>query len=340
MQPDLIDTAEQNVRGILALALEHEPARAAVIVYDRQCDLTMGIADAYRRCLPGAMVLDHDSIGATSVLDGLAQLTEGDLVVLIQTSRFRMETFRLRIELFRRSLKVIEHPHLGRMAAAEAVTYVDSLAYDRDYYRGVGQALQQRINQSRRGVLQGDGEQLVFSAGFEDAMLNVGDYSQMKNVGGQFPIGEVATESKRLEDLNGRVRIHAFGDREFHVNRPAEPITLVIEQGRVVEVIDSTPEFDEVLTEIRADEGEVFVREFGLGLNRAMTRERTVADIGSYERMCGVHLSLGSKHHIFKKPGIKKKLTKHHVDVFAVTDALRLDDEVVFQDGAWTVGVK
>jgi len=339
MESSILDSAERNVSEILAHAVMHGPDDPAVVVYDRQSDLSIGLAEAYKRCLPKANVLDYDTIDSNQILDRFKELTGGDLVVLIQTTRFRMDDFRLRIELFRRDLKVIEHPHLGRMTESAVETYVDSLAYDPNYFRGVGRALAQRIDQAKKGVIEGDGEKLVFGDGFEKAMLNVGDYAKMKNVGGQYPIGEVVTEAKCLEDLNGRVRIHAFGNRDFQVDQPPVPITLVIEKGRIIGTEDSTPEFDLVLANIRADEhGEVLVREFGMGLNRAFTRERIVADIGSYERMCGVHLSMGAKHHVYKKPGIKKKHVRHHVDVFVVADALSFDGEVVYSGGSWTVG--
>ena len=66
-------------------------------------------------------------------------------------------------------------------------------------------------------------------------------------------------------------------------------------------------------------------------------RERIVNDIGTYERMCGIHLSLGAKHHAYKKPGIKKKFAKHHVDVFLVVDEFFLDGMKVYRDGEWCV---
>ena len=88
----------------------------------------------------------------------------------------------------------------------------------------------------------------------------------------------------------------------------------------MVEAIDSTPEFDEVLAIIRRDEGEVWVRELGFGMNRAFTRERRVDDIGTYERMCGIHLSLGAKHGVYAKPGFKRKDARYHIDVFVVTE--------------------
>jgi hypothetical protein len=101
--------------------------------------------------------------------------------------------------------------------------------------------------------------------------------------------------------------------------------------------VDSTPELEKVLANIRADEGEIWVRELGFGLNRAFTPERRVRDIGTYERMCGIHLSLGAKHAVYHKPGFSKRSGRHHVDVFAVTEAVYLDGERVFRDGGWTV---
>ena len=114
-------------------------------------------------------------------------------------------------------------------------------------------------------------------------------------------------------------------------------MTLIVERGRVVGTENATPAFQEVLDKITADEGEVWVRELGFGLNRAFTRERRVDDIGTYERMCGIHLSLGAKHGVYPKPGFKRKDERYHVDIFAVTEAVDLDEELVYRDGAWLV---
>ena len=160
----------------------------------------------------------------------------------------------------------------------------------------------------------------------------------MQNKGGHFPIGEVFTESQDLAAVNGKVRVFVFGDTSFLVNRPPQPITLVVEQGQVVAALDSTPEFDAVLDKIRADEGVVWVRELGFGMNRAFSKECMVSDIGTYERMCGVHLSLGAKHGSYAKPHIKRGEGKYHIDVFAQTESVTLGDEVVYRDGAWCVG--
>lgn len=332
---DAINTLTKNVSDILQIVIEYSLSHTAVVVFDSQCELAVALATSYRHCLPSALFINFDQVSPEAVLAAFKPLKASDLVVLIQSTSFRLEAFRIRVELFKRSLKVIEHVHLSRMPGAQALDYIASLAYDPEYYRGVGKALKQRIDRAQSGIVDSGGEQLIFGSPFESAKLNVGDYSEMKNVGGQFPIGEVFTEAQDLEAVNGRVRIFVFGDTSFKVNRPATPITLVISKGRVTNAINSTAEFDKVLSLIRADEGEVWLRELGFGMNRAFTRERIVDDIGTYERMCGIHLSLGAKHGVYNKPNLKRKDTKYHVDVFAVTDSVLLDDEVVYRNGAW-----
>ena len=331
------EATEQNLRDVLTYAFEHSEDQAAVVVADAGCELARVLGESYRRVLPAATFVAFDEVAPDEVLASFEPLRPGDLVVLVQSTSFRLDAFRIRVELFRRGLKVIEHPHLARMEGAESLLYLDSLAYAPSYYRGVGHALRERLDRAAAGVLESGEAELEFTAGFEPARLNVGDYRELKNVGGQYPIGEVFTESRDLEAVSGRVRIALFGDLDFSVNRPPHPITLVVERGRVVDTLDSTPEFDRVLASIREDEGEIWLRELGLGLNRAFSLERTVKDVGAFERMCGVHLSLGSKHAVYSKPNINKKTARQHVDVFVETTALRLDGEELFRDGSWLV---
>ncbi|WEF33016.1 hypothetical protein [Pseudoduganella chitinolytica] len=333
-----LDTAARNVADLLAFAIEYTPAQAALVVHDSRSELNAVLTQAYRRALPDAAFIDFDSTGPEQVLAAFERLRAGDLVVLVQTTSFRLNDYRIRMELFKRSLKVIEHMHLSRMPGEQGLHYIDALAYDPAYFRGVGHALKARIDAAAGAVVDsGAGHELVFASAFEEAKLNIGDYSAMKNVGGLFPIGEVFTEARDLEAVNGRVRVFVFGDTSFHVNRPASPITMIVEQGRVTGAENSTPAFDAMLETIRAHEGEVWVRELGFGMNRAFSFTRTVDDIGTYERMCGIHLSLGAKHGQYQKPQFKRKDARYHVDVFAVTEGVYLDGERIYADGAWTV---
>jgi aminopeptidase len=333
----LLETAVGHVADIVALAIVHDHAVPTLIVSDDQCELALVLASAYRTVLPAAKCILFEEGAHAAVMNEFDSLPAGALVVLIQSTSFRLEAYRIRIELFRRGLKVIEHPHLSRMQGAEVQTYVEALAYDASYLRGTGVKLKAMIDTASRATVVSAGHQLTFAAGLEPAKLNVGDYTGMVNVGGQFPIGEVFTESRDLECVNGSVAIFVFGDTQFSVNAPDKPITLVIEKGKVVNVVNSTDEFDRVLEQIRNDEGQVWLRELGFGLNRAMTRDRRVRDIGTYERMCGVHLSLGAKHGVYKKPIINHKEARYHVDVFAVVDQVWLDDQQVFAGDRWVV---
>lgn len=335
LPPQAIDSAQQHVRDVLALAIEYTPAHAALIVADQRSALALALTEAYRRCLPNARFIDFDAVEPGHVMAAFAELAAQDLVVLIQSTNFRLEAFRIRIELFKRDLKVIEHVHLSRMPGAEGLHYIAALAYDAAYYRVLGLALKARIDRASSATLDSGGQLLEFSSPFEPAKLNTGDYRAMKNVGGQFPIGEVFTEARDLEAVNGRVRFFVFGDTAFMVNRPPQPITLVVERGRVTGVIDGSPEFLTLLATIRAHEGDVWLRELGFGMNRAFSQQRSVSDIGTYERMCGIHLSLGAKHGVYSKPNFKRKDARYHIDVFAVTHAVYLDQQLIYRDGAW-----
>ena len=327
--------ATTHLRDVLAHAVEHGPGHAALVVHDSRTPLARALTEGYRRNLPGAAFIDFEAATPDAVLTAFRAMAPKDLVVLVQSTNFRLDGFRIRVELFKLGLKVIEHVHLSRMPGIQGEHYIDALAYDPAYFRGTGRALKERIDRAPHGRVVGGGETLTFASPFEPAKLNIGDYSDMKNVGGQFPIGEVFTEALDLEAVHGRVQIHVFGDTSYRSNRPDVPVTLVIEAGRVVATENATPAFQQVLDNIRADEGEVWVRELGFGLNRAFTRELRVDDIGTYERMCGIHLSLGAKHGVYPKPGFKRKDARYHIDVFAVTDAVFLGDEQVYAEGRW-----
>lgn len=326
-----------HIGDILRVCFEHTSAQTVLIVSDDRCELAKILTKAYVENLPAAKHISFDQVAPEIILQSFEELKEKDLVVLIQSTSFRLNEFRIRVELFKRKLKVIEHPHLARMTGHEIDYYIDSLAYDPDYFRTVGPKLKEHIDVAKKTIVNSGGVELVYDGELESSKLNIGDYRVMNNAGGQFPIGEVFTEAKDLESVNGKINIFAFGDGNFKVNIPAKPITMIVEKGQVVRAENSTPEFDSIMTQIRESDGAIWLRELGFGLNRAFTRDRTVCDIGTYERMCGIHLSLGNKHATYKKPNFKQRSPGFHLDVFAVTESVLLDDKVVYQNGQWTV---
>ena len=331
------EKASENIRGIIKDVFEHTDEQNAVVVYDTNSVISNILYNAYKEALPNAIFIDFNATEAEKILEILKSLQESDFVALIQSTNFRLDAFRIRVELFKQKIKVIEHPHLSRMDESEVPCYIDSLDYDKEYYREVGQALKAKIDTSSSAIIESQGEYLYYDCAFETAKLNIGDYAPMVNTGGQFPIGEVFTEAKDLESLHGRVKIFIFSDTSYQINKPRTPATLIIEKGQVIATENTTPAFDEVLDLIREGEGTIWVRELGFGLNRAFSKTRTVSDTGTYERMCGVHLSLGKKHGMYGKPGFKRGDGKFHVDVFVDTTTVKLDEEIIFKDERWSV---
>jgi hypothetical protein len=331
-----------NIHDIVTLAMDCVLDHGAFLVYDEQSDMARFLGTAYRTVLPNAVALNFDQTTAEAILSTVDALAPTTLVVLIQSTSFRLNEFRFRVELFKRGLKVIEHPHLARIREEEQEIYVDALAYDPIYYRSIGPALKTRIDRAQRiKVICASGAdcnetELIYDASFEAAKLNIGDYRGMKNIGGQFPIGEVFSEPKELRAVNGTLQIFAFGDTNFTVHAPDWPFSVVIEKGILVSSPDAPKAFQTVLDRIRAEEQEVWVRELGFGLNRALTRERRLNDIGTYERMLGIHLSLGAKHALYAKPGFPKR-GKFHVDIFAAVERVEIDGEKVFEGGQYCV---
>src|SRR3954468_15538606 len=115
--------AVRNVGDSLAIALEYNAAQGALVIADERSSLARLLVHAYRACLPGATLLLFDEVGPDVVKAAFARLREHDLVVLIQSSVFRIPEFRTRVELFKQGIKVIEHSNLERVAEADIEHY-------------------------------------------------------------------------------------------------------------------------------------------------------------------------------------------------------------------------
>src|SRR4051812_40062293 len=156
----LLPVARAHVRDILEHAILHAPGQPALVVSDANSGLARILTEAYRECLPDAVQLCFDSVPAAQILEAFRALKPGALVVLIQSTSFRLGEFRIRVELFKQGLKVIEHPHLARMPEPEYAAYVDALAYDPAYYRVLGAELKRRIDCAPGAVVRSGGESL------------------------------------------------------------------------------------------------------------------------------------------------------------------------------------
>ncbi len=332
----LIKTATKNVSDIITIALEHTATHRALVVYDTENELTRIITEAYRNVLPGAQFIDFNTKTKDEIIDLFNTLSPRDLVVLIQSTDFRLNEFRIRIQLFNRKLKVIDHLHLYRNTPDSWETYINALEYDPTWYRVVGPKLKGILESAQTLRICADGAELIVTGGLEVPKLNIGDYSGMENIGGTFPIGEVFTEAKDLSAMNGSFMIYAFANNDFHIAMH-EPFRVDITDGLVSGWGDNTPQaFIGVVTQVRSNE-QALIREIGFGLNRAITREHYLKDITAFERIYGMHFSLGEKHTVYKKQGISADKTRYHVDLFPVISQVYLDEELIFDNGRYLV---
>lgn len=334
MDKELITLATKHVRDVVEIAIEHDPAQQVIVIYDTDSDLANVLFIAYQTVFPHAAFIDFNKVDKQVVLDAIAGLSAKDLVVLVQSMDFRLNEFRIRIHLFEREIKVIDHQHLSRNTPNSYHTYIGALAYDTEWYRGVGHRLKDKLAQTTKLQIRCAGTELVVPSGLEDPKPNLGDYRGMKNIGGTFPIGEVFTEAKDLTSTNGSLMIYAFADTDFNIVMH-EPFRIDIKDGIVVSWGDNTPQaFVDVIEKIKTNERPL-LREIGFGMNRAITRENYLKDITAYERILGLHVSLGEKHTVYKKEGITAKETRFHVDLFLDTEQVLADGTELFKNGSY-----
>ncbi|OGG61543.1 hypothetical protein A3C87_02760 [Candidatus Kaiserbacteria bacterium RIFCSPHIGHO2_02_FULL_49_34] len=332
MELSLEEIARQNVSHIVTQALQHTSAQKAVIIFDTQFGLTRMVANAYRVMLPDAVRIDFDMSSKEEILAAFDLLSPGDLVIMVQSTNFRLNDFRIRLHLFAKKLKVIEHARLARNTEETWATYIHALAYDQTWYHETGHGLKNILDSAQELRYESGDAVLVVKDGLEAASLNIGDYTGMENVGGSFPIGEVFTEAKDLTKLNGSVYIDIFADTNFEIEKH-EPFRVDIAEGLIVGYGENTPQlFKDIIEKIKEEERPI-IRELGFGLNRAITRENFLNDITAFERNLGMHFSIGEKHSIYKKPGIKAYKARYHIDVFPVIDRVLADGVVIFEDG-------
>lgn len=331
----LLPDAIKNVGIIVREAIRHPADAPALVVFDLQSPLSRLLAEAYRQVLPHARFVDFDQAGVDATKDALNACVAGELAVLIQSANFRLNEFRIRIELFARGLKVVEHVHVNRIPPAQEALYIASLGFHPERDGVVGARLKERLERCGGARVLSAGAELRYDTGMETAKLNTGNYAGVKNVGGTFPIGEVFTEPKDLTKVNGTVMIFGYAPDD-HLVRIVTPFRLIIQDGLVTDWSDAPADFAQVM-ELVAGHEKPLVREFGLGLNPAMDRHRVVDDITAYERMTGVHLSLGAKHPIYAKPGLSRKEGRYHIDVFVDAQQVFLGEECVFANGTYVI---
>lgn len=341
MPTDQKTLALEAVHVMVEEAIRQTPEEGMWILADDEHELTRVLALAYREAFPWAVYRAWNAGEPEQIKEEIRNLKPGTLVVLVQSMNFRLDAFRIRMELFARGLKTIEHVHLARMRTEEEqVRYLEGIRVRPQYFTTQAQWLTEQIARAEwLEVESGSGSVLRFESALEPAKPNIGDYSEMKTVGGTFPIGEVFTEAKQVFKTNGEVSVFAFANPQFEMEA-FEPFAVRVVDG-IVEVQGHEPAmFQNTMAQIKELERAV-VREIGFGLNPAFGKQKYVADVTAFERQRGLHLSIGEKHSVYHpKPDlIKRDHARFHVDVFVDVKRVRTHDTILYEDGDWRTGL-
>lgn len=266
----------------------------------------------------------------------LISLQKWSIVILVQSTNFRLSTFRIRLELFHLGIHVVEFNHLAYIKENEFDTFTASLSYNTPEYvrlQNVFQWYSEWVDSTRIQSVNWD---ILTFWPLEKIRGNTGDYSQSENKGWTFPIWETFTEAINLSSVNGRCLIDTYPREDFSVEI-CEPFELNIQSGRVLPSIHFPPAFAKLYDWIVQFEWEVMVRELGFGLNTAISTTTPLSDINFHERKIWVHLSLGKKHGIYGKKLPKTDIQRFHIDVFIALDAVYIGENRIFADGKWIV---
>lgn len=271
-----------------------------------------------------------------SIKNELTSLPKNALVILVQSTNFRLSTFRIRLELFHRGIHVVEHNHLAYIKESEFDTFIESLKYRTDEYLRLEHAFDVLLKKSdETKIISNNGSVLAFWP-LENIRGNTGDYTGIENKGWTFPIWEIFTEAIDLQDVSGRCQIDTFPNEDFSINI-CDPFELVIEKWRVLPSQHFPPAFQRLYDFVVQFEWEVLVRELGFWLNPAISTTTPLSDINFHERKVGVHLSLWKKHGIYGKKLPKSEIQRFHIDVFVALKSVYLGETEVFRDGKWII---
>ncbi|MBM3282535.1 MAG: hypothetical protein FJY86_04330 [Candidatus Diapherotrites archaeon] len=344
MDGPLFARLAQNTSDIVFKHFATKPENHVMIIYDTQCELSRNLKEAYEKALHSHVkksFVDFDSHPVEEIEACAGSLHVNDVVILIQSLSFRVSVYRWRLELFDKGLKVGEHVRLSQILAHEIPNYVSCLTYDYLHTQPLSQKLEKLLNETSHIKVECQkGSVLEFTSRMEKPVINLGDFDTGKVKGGYFPVGEIFSEAKDIEQVNGRVEVFAFPGEDHQMVFTPKPFVVEIKNGYVEDGV-FPEEFQPLVQMMRTEnpDGKIPVREFGLGLNRGLSKEKRLTEATAWERVAGLHLSLGWKHGAYlKKFKAQKELNqRYHVDIYPDVKRMWISDTLIYENGKFVI---
>lgn len=301
------------------------------VVYDDHSPLARLITQDIQNSELPIEYLAYSHEKQQEIREKILNLPEKTVVVMIQSTRFRLSPFRFRLDLFEKNLYCLELPHLQYIPEEEHRTFLQSLQYED--YTVYERYLSPILQTENTYITSSQGNICVFGP-TENIVSNDMEWHSRDNKGGTLPAGEVFTECKDLSSVNGVIDVIGFPHFSFAVEFLKTPCSLTITNGKIESFSHAPESMKEVLQTIQDAEGEILVREIGMGLNKHITIKHPIRDINACERMMGYHLSLGKKHTHFRKKLSSKEIQKYHIDfIIDVENCSSESGKPVFKNG-------
>lgn len=305
-----------------------------VLVYDLDSPISRELSKWYIENLknhPLSEVIDFSSANKEDLKTKLLSLQENSTVILVQSTNFMLDDFRIRLNLNNAWVWCLEHRHLAYIYDDQVENYADAIEYNTPLYEELWAKLKNLSDSAETMTfICNDGSTLKVSWWFEDMKLNTWNY-EGRNRGWNFPIWENFTESKDFSKVNWELTIYAFPDEKLQVEF-CEPFKIKINESIVTcDDPKCPPNFRKILDFIAISENnEVMFRELWFGLNPGISREKPIADVNAYERIAWFHLSLWKKHQIYRSKMHKSVVQRYHIDIFPDIKEIFIDDKLVF----------
>ena len=311
--------------------------KKVVLVYDTDSKLSKILWEVYSKNLNNlgeynTEIIIFWEIEKNILKEKLMNLEKDSTVILVQSTNFRLDDFRLRLNLKNQWVWCIEHNHLWYIKDEEIETYANSIEYRTPFYVKLSNNLKQKFDKADKvEFVSKNWNKLIASWGFEDMKQNTGDFWDRIRAG-SFPIWENFTEIKDFSKLNWKISIRAYPNFNFEVQFP-EIFDIEIKESKIINYSKNTPkEFIDIIEKIKSSEDwECFVRELGFGLNPWITWRKTLNDVNACERIMWFHMSMWKKHQIYRKKFSRKITQRYHIDIFTDIDYILIDWEKIFE---------
>ncbi len=318
-----------------------------IFVYDLDSKLSQELSKWYIKSLRELQNLnisrniekiDFNKFDKEELKNKLLNLKENSTVILVQSTNFMLDNFRIRLNLNNAWVWCLEHRHLAYIYDNQIENYADSIEYKTPYYQDLWFKLKKisDVANSMKFICN-DWSILNVDWWFEDMKINDWNYD-WKNRWGNFPIWENFTEAKKFDNVNGELSIYAFPDEKLKVEF-VKPFKIKIEKSKIMWDESIYPEtFKNILNFIKESEDwEVMFRELGFWLNNWITKDKPLSDINSYERIAWFHISLWKKHQIYRRKLDKSIVQRYHIDIFPDIKEIYIDEKLVFKNGNYII---